>query len=398
MRLKIFNRQCSFFLAGGIHMTDKYLIEPDVDFIKEVVGLGGDTLKKCFQCATCSVACPISPDTKPFPRKEMIAASWGLKDRLVGNLDIWLCHHCGDCTTLCPRGAKPGEVLGAIRSYAIADYAVPKAVGKAVNDPKKLPILMGIPVVIFIVLGLVTGLLDFTPALGEHGISHSQFFSTWLVDMIFVPLAIWVVAVFALGLKRFIADIHENAVLEGKTDNKEFSAVDFVKALPRILPTILKHDKFSECSENKDRATAHLMVFWSFVGLFIVTNIFFVALYVFQQHGPYSQLNPVKWLANASGVALIIGSALMIKNRLAKKDQTSTYKDWYLLGLVLGLGVTGILTEATRLAGFAGLTYFMYFIHLIFVFNLFAFLPFSKLAHLVYRTVAMTYNEYSNRK
>ena len=379
-------------------MTDKYLIEPDVGFIKEVVGLGGDTLKKCFQCATCSVACPISPDTKPFPRKEMIAASWGLKDRLVGNLDIWLCHHCGDCTTLCPRGAKPGEVLGAVRSYAIADYAVPKAVGKAVNDPKKLPILMAAPVVIFIVLGLITGLLDFSPSLGEHGIAHSMFFSTWLVDMIFVPLAIWVVAIFALGLKRFIADIHENAVLEGKTENKEFEYFGFIKALPRILPTILKHDKFSDCSENKDRATAHLMVFWSFVGLFIVTNVFFVALYVFQQHGPYSQLNPVKWLANASGVALIIGSALMIKNRLAKKDQTSTYKDWYLLGLVLGLGVTGILTEATRLAGFAGLTYFMYFIHLVFVFNLFAFLPFSKLAHLVYRTVAMTYNEYSNRK
>ena len=379
-------------------MTDKYLVEPDVGFIKEVIGLGGDTLKKCFQCATCSVVCPISPDTKPFPRKEMIAASWGLKDRLVNNLDIWLCHHCGDCTTKCPRGAKPGEVLGAVRSYAISEYAVPKAVGKAVNDPKKLPILMAIPVVVFIVLGLITGLLDFSPALGEHGISHSQFFSTWLVDMIFVPLAIWVVVIFAMGLKRFINDIHENAVMEGKTDKKEFEFIGFIKALPRILPTILKHDKFSECSENKDRSTAHLMVFWSFVGLFIVTNIFFVVLYVFQQHGPYSQLNPVKWLANVSGVALIIGSALMIKHRLAKKDQTSTYKDWYLLGLVFGLGVTGVLTEATRLAGFAGLTYFVYFIHLVFVFNLFAFLPFSKLAHLVYRTVAMTYNEYSNRQ
>ena len=379
-------------------MTDKYLVEPDIGFIKEVIGLGGDTLKKCFQCATCSVACPISPDTKPFPRKEMIAASWGLKDRLVGNLDIWLCHHCGDCTTMCPRGAKPGEVLGAVRSYAIADYAVPKSVGKAVNDPKKLPILMGVPVVIFIVLGLITGLLDFSPSLGEHGIAHSQFFSTWLVDMIFVPLSIWVVVIFALGLKRFIADIHENAVLEGKTEKKELDLFGFIKAIPSILPTILKHDKFSECSENNDRATAHLMVFWSFVGLFIVTNIFFVVLYVFQQHGPYSQLNPVKWLANVAGVALVIGSALMIKNRLSKKDQTSTYKDWYLLGLVFGLGVTGVLTQATRLAGMAGVTYVIYFIHLIFVFNLFAFLPFSKLAHLVYRTVAMAYNEYSGRQ
>jgi quinone-modifying oxidoreductase subunit QmoC len=122
-----------------------------------------------------------------------------------------------------------------------------------------------------------------------------------------------------------------------------------------------------------------------------------VFLYGLQLHGPYSQLNPVKWLANISGVALVIGSILMIKNRLSKTDQTTVYKDWYLLGLVLGLGLTGMLTEMTRMAGMAGVTYFMYFVHLVFVFNLFAFLPFSKLAHLVYRTVAMAYNEYSGR-
>ncbi len=379
-------------------MTDKYLIEPDIGFVKEIVGLGGDTLKKCFQCATCSVVCPISPDTKPFPRKEMIAASWGLKDRLVGNLDIWLCHHCGDCTSKCPRGAKPGEVLGAVRSFAIADYATPKVVGKWVNDPKMLPILFAIPVVLFIVLGLITGLLDFSPPLGEKGIAHHLFFSTWLVDMIFVPLAAWVVVVFAMGLKRFISDIHENAVLERKTDKTTLEYAGLIKGLISVIPTILKQDKFSECTENKDRDTAHLMVFLSFIGLFIVTNVFFVALYGLHIEGPYSQLNPVKWLANISGLALIIGAALMIKNRLAKTDQTSSYKDWYLLGLVLGLGVTGMLAEMTRMGGLAGLTYFIYFIHLVFVFNLFAFLPFSKLAHFVYRTVAMAYNEYSGRK
>jgi len=80
-------------------MADAHMLEPDMGFIKELTGLGGGDLKKCYQCATCSVACPISPDTKPFPRKEMIAASWGLKDRLIADHDIWLCHNCGDCTT-----------------------------------------------------------------------------------------------------------------------------------------------------------------------------------------------------------------------------------------------------------------------------------------------------------
>jgi len=140
------------------------------------------------------------------------------------------------------------------------------------------------------------------------------------------------------------------------------------------------------------------MVFFSFVGLFIVTNIFFFTLYGLQIHGPYSQINPVKWLANICGVALIVGSCLMIKDRLTKTDQLTSYKDWYLLGLVLGLGLTGMLAEITRLADMAGLSYTIYFIHLVFVFNLFAFLPFSSLAHFVYRTIAMVYAEYVNRQ
>jgi len=377
-------------------MTDKYLIEPDVNFIKDVAALGGDTLKKCFQCATCSVVCPISPDNKPFPRKEMIAASWGLKDRVIKNADIWLCHNCGDCSTKCPRGAKPGDVLGALRSLAIAEYAVPKGLGKAVNDPKKLPILIILPVIIFIVLGLATGLLDFTPAGDE--IVHSKFFSSWLVDMIFVPLAGWVAVIFALGIKNFVADIHENAVSTGKTDKKDFDQKEYLLALIKVIPTILKHSKFSECGENKERSSGHLMVLYSFIGLFIVTNIFFVTLYGLQIHGPYSQINPVKWLANISGIVLIAGGYLLMKSRMDKKDQTNSYKDWYLIGLVLGLGVSGMLTEITRLAGWAAGSYALYFIHLIFVFNLFAFLPFSKLAHLVYRTLAMAYAEYSSRK
>jgi len=377
-------------------MADAYVVEPDVGFINEVKKLGGGDLKKCFQCATCSVACPISPDNKPFPRKEMIAASWGLKDKLIGNGDVWLCHNCGDCSTLCPRGAKPGDVLAAIRAYAITEYGPFKAIGELLNDAKKLPIVLGIPAVLFLIVGLITGLLDFTPE-GDK-IVHAHFFSTWLVDIVMLSAAIWAVANFAVGLKRFIADMHQNALQEGKTDIQTIDPKGFIMGLVRIILPILKHDKFSECSENKDRATAHMMVLFGFIGLFIVTSIFFVVLYGFQIHGPYSQLNPVKWLANVAGVSLVIGSLLMIKNRLAKKDQVSTYKDWWLISWALALGATGLLTEMTRLAGMAGISYTLYYIHLMFVWSLFFFIPYSKLAHLVYRTTAMAYNEYIGRK
>jgi quinone-modifying oxidoreductase subunit QmoC len=120
-------------------------------------------------------------------------------------------------------------------------------------------------------------------------------------------------------------------------------------------------------------------------------QLFSSAEWIFHIEGPYRQINPVKWLGNLGGIALIIGGGLMIAQRWAKKDeQASSYKDWYLLGLVMGLGVTGMLTQLLRLGGLYGSMATIYWLHLILVWALFAYTPFSKLAHLVYRTVAMT--------
>jgi quinone-modifying oxidoreductase subunit QmoC len=80
----------------------------------------------------------------------------------------------------------------------------------------------------------------------------------------------------------------------------------------------------------------------------------------------------------------------MIGNRMSKsEDSPASGYDWVFLGAIFLVGATGMLTEILRLMDNAALAYPMYFVHLVFVFYVIAFLPYSKLAHLLYRPLAI---------
>ena len=68
-------------------MSDRNLIQPDLDFIVSLKKNGGSTIKKCMQCATCSVVCTLSNEEFGFPRKQLLMAQWGLKDQLLKDPD-----------------------------------------------------------------------------------------------------------------------------------------------------------------------------------------------------------------------------------------------------------------------------------------------------------------------
>ena len=124
-------------------MANPILLEPDVPFIREIMA-GGSELKKCFQCGTCSAVCDMSNEAVTFPRKQMIMAQWGMKDELLKDAGVWVCHDCGDCSAHCPRDANPSRVMSAIRQQGIRRFAFPAFMGKLAERPA-LSILILIP-------------------------------------------------------------------------------------------------------------------------------------------------------------------------------------------------------------------------------------------------------------
>ncbi|HUI46057.1 MAG TPA: quinone-interacting membrane-bound oxidoreductase complex subunit QmoC [Nitrospirota bacterium] len=386
-------------------MADATVIKPDLQFVNEIIKGGGESLKKCYQCATCSVVCNVTPDGNPFPRKEMVLAQWGQKDKLVTSSDVWLCHQCSDCTAYCPRGAKPGEVLNAIRKQSIKHVALVPFFAKVATDPKLLPILFAIPLVLFYAILAVLGNGSFTAPRAEGNImAYHKFVPVPVIDTVFILTAIFAVASAFVGIKRLWNGMKAQA---GTMKSTGSLGGDIIASITEILG----HSKFADCTVNKGRRLGHMLLFYAFVGLAVVTTWAIVYLYGFELLGiqpfgpfhfgesPYPMSDPVKILALASSIAFAAGVILLLVNRLAQagKAGMGSYFDWIFLTIVIGVGATGMLSWALRLADMnAG--YFVYYLHLVFIWSLFAYAPYSKFAHLFYRTTAMVFVRHSGRK
>ncbi|MBI5641696.1 MAG: quinone-interacting membrane-bound oxidoreductase complex subunit QmoC [Nitrospirae bacterium] len=379
------------------------IVKPDLNFINEVINAGGESLKKCYQCSTCTVVCNVTPDESPFPRKEMVQAQWGLKDRLFGNPDIWLCHQCSDCTAYCPRGAKPGEVLGAIRKLSIEEFSVPGFLAKMVNSPKFLLVLLAVPTLLYILIIASQGFFGSVDIPTEDGkIVYGKFlFSLYYVDTIFTAAALFAVFSLFLGVTKYWK------AMDAANPNTKTGSVG--SAVSATIVDILGHNRFRKCEVTKGRATAHMLVFYSFIGLFITTILAFARVIPeYIHHLKISEgidVHQLDWLAyiykpigNISAAALMVGILLVMSNRFKNQEKAGlgSYYDWLFISLVAGVGLTGLLAQFLRMANTVA-AYPTYVAHLCLVFFLFAYAPYSKMAHMVYRTTALVYARLSGR-
>ncbi len=375
-------------------------LKPDMEFVRELQAAGGETLKKCYQCATCSVACPISPANNPYPRKEMVWASWGLKDKLRKDIDLWLCHNCGNCADLCPRGARPADLMGAARNMVYKELTEPTIVGKWMSSSKGLPILFAIPAVLWLVIWWIRAGFNggqWFPRAADGRIVFGQiFYGDYTIDPIFMITFFGACFILYKGVRKLLGMFKPEGKLLviGKTKPWYMHLYDV------IVEEIVTHKKFSECGADKtDRKIGHMAVFYSFVILAIVTAIVAGGHWVgkvipwLKVETPMPLTYPVKVLANVGALALLygLGSLTLRRRKLNPKYQASSFYDWYLLGIIWAVALSGVLSQVFRLMDAVKPAFCVYYLHLVFVWMLFAYLPWSKLGHFVYRTAALVY-------
>jgi len=380
-------------------MAEHTPIRPDPDFAREIQAAGGESLKKCYQCATCAVACSLSPANNPYPRKEMVWASWGLKDKLMGDVDLWLCHNCGTCADLCPRGARPADVMAAARNMVYKDLTSPSIIGRCMSSIKGLPFLIAIPAVLWLCVWAARARIkgDWFPRAADGRIVFGEiFYGDYTIDPIFMFTFFAALFVLYRGTRKLLARFAP----EGKTLMLGPVKPWYAHLWDVLLEEVATHKKFQDCKSGKsDRQLGHMALVYSFVVLAVVTGIVAGGHWAgkvipfLDVPTPMPLSFPVKILANIGAAGLLCGLGILTLRRL-KLDprlQASSFYDWYLLCVIWAVAVTGILAQAFRLMDSAVWAFSVYYLHLVAVWMLFAYLPWSKLGHFVYRVAALTY-------
>lgn len=370
-------------------------------------------MKKCYQCATCSVVCHLSPAENAFPRKEMIQSSWGQKDKLVCDPDIWLCHGCMDCSQQCPRGARPADLMAALRSYVYKNFATPGFMGKALSSPNYLPLLFIIPVILISVLMLVTqnwnlGNIDWS----VHQFKYMDFIAHGPIEMLFMAGNLIVFAFAYMGFKKYWDQMN----LHYGGNPKQ----GFIKSVIDVGKEFMLHKKFDKCPTNSNRYYGHLFIFYGFLGALIATavvvlNIFGHKFGFMPEFLPEHMDMPLYLLGGVdfnnweqtkefiglasktfglfSGTLLVLGGLMLLIKRYntPKQDGKSTYNDMLFLWVLWGVSFTGMACVFLRLLHVPAVAYPTYFIHLVLVYFLLWYMPYSKFAHMIYRYLGLTF-------
>jgi len=374
------------------------LVDPGL--YPELQRFGATDISACFSCGTCTATCPLAEHDATFPRRIIRYAQVGMKDALLSSKEIWSCYYCGECSETCPTQAGPSEFMAAARRYAIASY-----------DRTHLARTMYLRPALGTFLAIMLAAFFALFMYASHGAqsSASLLLFTFIPQELIHDLGIVVmVLVFLAGLvgiatmTRHLARTEQvslRTVVGGRAALRRSGA-----ALWQALgvESLGQRRYRAECETAVDplpwfrrRWLVHAATMWGFLGLLAATILDYGLdiLGVKATGTPVPIWYPVRLLGTLAGALLVYGTTVLIVDRIRRVDRSrarSQNADWTLLALLWVTGITGFVLElALYLPGAPVWGYWVFLFHVAVAMELVLLAPFMKLAHVVYRPVAL---------
>ena len=362
--------------------------------LHEVRKYGRFDANGCLNCGCCTIRCALSRDNASFPRRQMQYAVLGLKGPLLGSLEPWLCHDCGDCSSICPQQAEPRESMMTLRRYLIAQYDITR-LGSKILLSKKAE-LMAISLVFLLVLILVVlyhlfyvkmSVADFTsiPMGQKHMFDTITYFtySVYLIPMLLMILNSFRMFRFTMGAGR-----------------QEIPLRYYLSELKKLCVHMISHQNIRKCAQEVHikRWIKHWLLAFACVLMSVITFFF---LEWFQTDAVYPLYHPQRWLGYIATAILIFVPADILLGRIRKREEMhkfSEFSDLTLPVLLLLVAVTGIAVHIFRYTEWYLTSHFLYALHLaVTVPLLIVELPFGKWSHMIYRPLAIYFQSVKER-
>ena len=340
-------------------------------------------LSVCLQCGICAANCNLAEEGSRFPRKEMGLIQLGEWDKLLADPGIWGCYNCTDCSASCPAKASPGRVMAAIRHMALEHHTWPSAVVRALGRPRWLALVIAVPALLILAAIAIGG--SFQPQ--SSPVLYASMFPHAALNVFFTAFTLLAAVAGLRSMHRAWLAYQGEAPWQARPRL-------LAEAVWEALREIASHRRFTKCEEYPLARWAHLGMLWGFATLGGLAGLVALLLLLGQPY-PLPIQHPIKLAGNAAGLALLLGAAWFVLQRWrTHHDDPSSTFDWLLLAALLVASVTGFAAEILRYADLASMAYPTYFLHLVAVFILLVGLPFSKLAHALHRSTALTARAY----
>jgi nitrate reductase gamma subunit len=355
--------------------------EMDDKFLAEISALGGESIRKCYQCGSCTANCPLTARIKAFPRRTLRLIQLGLVERALRSPDMWLCSACSTCKAACPRQADPGEIMAALRRYAYSKYSwLPSSTRDLMTSTKLIVALAAVFSLILSALIYLTSQMSWTGTT----VNYAAFLPFSVVDTAGLVLGLAVSAGVLLNTLRMW-----RMVGGGWSDTPQLTVGRRLKSFVNVIVREIALQKtIRKCNTGRLQWTAHLSLVAGFIGAAITTMFAFV---LNPGGNSFPLDNPVKILGNLSAALLLFGATAMIARRLFQKSIVgkTLFQDGLFLSLLFIVALTGTLSESARLLNAGVIAYLVYSAHLVSVALLLALAPYAKFAHAIYRPLAM---------